>query len=186
MGDFAHLNWYVQQRDEYIHADEVLFGRSRLSHADRAQYVVDRLGIQPEPDADRKVFLTRRPPAQRLIANAAEIEELVGSMGFETVDTSDWSLADQIELFRRTRVLMAVHGAGLTNMMFRAGSPMTVIELGSRHWTTRDFRTLAIELGFTYERLLFPAQLAGRQHADFRVDPGRLVDVLRRLAPSGP
>ncbi len=97
---------------------------------------------------------------------------MLRDVGFETVDTGTMPLRDQIELFRQTEVLVAVHGAGLTNMMFRAGRPMTVIELCSDAWASEDFRKIARDLDYDFTRLTFPAERGvDPQHADFAVDP---------------
>jgi capsular polysaccharide biosynthesis protein len=104
---------------------------------------------------------------------------MLNELGFETVDTTDMALRNQIELFRQTSVLVAVHGAGLTTMMFRAGHPMTVIELCSDVWASEDFRRLARDLAYDFTRLVFPAERGvDPQHADFAVDTSALAAVL--------
>lgn len=181
MGDFARMQWVVQQPDVYIRAREVTFGRSRSTHAETARFIIDRLQLPPVPETDpsRKVFLVRRPPATRCVVNLDEVEAVTLAAGFETVDTTDWPLADQIDLFRRTSHLVAIHGAGLTNMMFRIGNPMSVVELCSDAWHPESFRRAADELGFAFARLSFPAEPGQTaQHADFRVDVAQLAATL--------
>ncbi len=181
MGDFAQMQWVVQQPDMYIRAQEVTFGRSRSTHADTARFIVDRLHLSPIPPSDtgRKVFLVRRPPATRCIVNLDEVEAVTLAAGFETVDTTGWPLADQIELFRSTSSLVAIHGAGLTNMMFRVGHPMSVVELCSDRWHPESFLRAADELGFEFTRLSFPAEPGqAPQHADFRVDTAQLAATI--------
>ena len=43
-----------------------------------------------EREAERKVFPTRTPPAGRLVANFADIENVLDDFGFETMDTAEW------------------------------------------------------------------------------------------------
>ncbi|MDP2291954.1 MAG: glycosyltransferase family 61 protein [Actinomycetota bacterium] len=184
MGDFARMQWVVQQHDMYIRAREVTFGRSRSSHAATARFIVDRLHLTPLPPSEpgRKVFLVRRPPATRCIVNLDEVEAVTTAAGYETVDTTGWPLADQIELFRRTSCLVAIHGAGLTNMMFRIGNPMSVVELCSDRWHPESFRRAAGELGFDFTRLSCPAEPGqSPQHANFRVDVAQLAATLAAL-----
>lgn len=184
MGEFADMHWVVQQPDVHIRAREVTFGRSRSTHAQTARFIADRLHLPPltEGDAQRKVFLVRRPPATRRIVNLDEVEAVTLAAGFEMVDTTGWPLADQIELFRCTSSLVAIHGAGLTNMMFRLGGTMNVVELCSDAWHPESFRRAADELGFHFTRLISPAEPGQTaQHADFRVDAAQLAATLAIL-----
>ena len=185
MGAFADVNWLVQGRDTYVRAREVTYCRARPTHAERARYVVDALQLPPLPpgEPERKVLLVRRPPSTRTITNLDEVEAITAARGYETVDTAGWPLAEQIELFRRTRSLVAIHGAGMTNMMFRAGNPMNVVELCSDVWTSGDFARTADELGYGFTRLTFPAEPSpDPMAADFRVDPMVLEATLDRQA----
>jgi capsular polysaccharide biosynthesis protein len=184
MGDFAGMNWVVQEHGSFIRAQEITFGRAGLSHAETARFVVDRMNLQPlgANEPERKVFLVRRPPTTRCIVNFDEIEAVTAAAGFETVDTTGWPLRDQVELFRRTKALVAIHGAGMANMMFRVGSPMNVVELCSDGWSPVMFQKAAEELGFGYRRLIYPAETgASGQHADFRVDAAQLAATLAAL-----
>jgi hypothetical protein len=71
----------------------------------------------------------------------------------------------------------------MTNMMFRAGNPMNVVELCSDVWTSGDFARTADELGYGFTRLTFPAEPSpDPMAADFRVDPMVLEATLDRQA----
>ncbi len=51
---------------------------------------------------------------------------LLAEHGFEAIFMEDLSLAEQIRLMGETAVLLAPHGAGLTNMMFCAPGTQVV------------------------------------------------------------
>src|SRR6185437_9489458 len=50
-------------------------------------------------------------------------------LGFEIVDADKLNLQEQISLFRETRWLTGIHGAGFTNIIYRKGLPMNMLEL---------------------------------------------------------
>ncbi|MGZ4769303.1 MAG: glycosyltransferase family 61 protein [Ilumatobacteraceae bacterium] len=185
LGGFADINWFVQPPHVHVRAREVTFCQSRVSGAHLARYILERLELEPVPEADakRRVLLVRRSAKSgRRIVNLEDVEALTTSAGFETIDTSDWPLREQIELFRRTRTLIAIHGAGMTNMIFRAGRPMSVVELCSESWHPDLFKGAAEQLGFDFARLTFPAEPGSDGlHADFVVDLELLAATLRQL-----
>ena len=185
MGAFAHRNWFVQDHDTYVRADRVTYCRPQLTHLERIDYVVDQ--TQPDRPAlagDRRVLLTRRPPTMRCLANAAEVEPVLEAFGFEVVDTADMPATEQVELFSQTSVLVAIHGAGLTNIIHRAGQPMTIVELCPNGWASDDFKEIAEQLDFDFRRLecraVEPNFVEG---SDIVVDVDKLQEVLdlRRL-----
>ena len=82
-------------------------------------------------NTERKIFLTRK--GRRCFDNQTRLEEIAMSHGLEIVDTDGMSVEDQIRLFSEVGVLVANHGAGLTNMIYmpRGGK---VLELFSGKW----------------------------------------------------
>jgi capsular polysaccharide biosynthesis protein len=79
--------------------------------------VCERLG--PENRVPRKkIFISRKDSPYRNVIPSAEFEKLLQANGFEIVLTDGMSLTQQIALFSQCSHLIAVHGAGLTNMAF--------------------------------------------------------------------
>jgi hypothetical protein len=85
----------------------------------------------PEAAADQnqRLFLKRTGGLRRRLANAGEVEAVCVAFGFEPIDTATLTLDQQIELFSRARYVVAEHGAGSTNVVFRSGQPLTLFEL---------------------------------------------------------
>ena len=65
----------------------------------------------------RKVFVVRNTKERRIV-NQAEVAAQLIEKGFSVVDVSLLSVKEQIDLFSETSVLITVHGAGLTNIVF--------------------------------------------------------------------
>jgi capsular polysaccharide biosynthesis protein len=66
----------------------------------------------------RNIFLDRRPRFGRRISNSAEIERILRKNDFETVYCEDLSFPEQVDLMSQVRKIVAIHGAGLTNLLF--------------------------------------------------------------------
>lgn len=126
------FNWITQSEEEYIEAESAIFCKP-LTHTKK--YYLEALNLLPLKQEylhrQRRVFVTRSKSTLRYIENWEEIEKLVKGYGFEIIDAATLNFKEQITLFAQTELLIAVHGAGLTNMMYRCGGQMKVLELFS-------------------------------------------------------
>lgn len=188
LGKLAELDWHVQDHETFVRAESVHFTRldiprrcKQLTLPERARYLLDMIDMASItadlPAEDRKVFLTRRPPYGRLVANSDDVERALSAKGYEVVDAAEMTIVEQIRLFHQTRHLVAIHGAGMTNVVFRTGQPMSVIELCPDVWDHADpLRVLAAELGFDVTTLSFPSASGDAPiRADLIVDVDRLM-----------
>jgi hypothetical protein len=81
-------------------------------------------------DADRSliVYVSRRKARGRFVLNETEVLRSISHFATQVVCFEDMSFREQVALLSRTKVLIGIHGAGLTNMMFMPPGG-TVIEL---------------------------------------------------------
>lgn len=149
-----------------------------LSRAFRERYVPKRSGPSPA-----RVYVSRRDAAKRKIANETELEEMLTAHGFTCLTLSDLPLDAQVHLFANAEIVVAQHGAGLTNILFaRPGT--RVIELYTRGFMAPSpFWTFAGLAGLDYSLvvcdLAAPSRGArGVANADIRVDVQRLERLL--------
>jgi len=74
------------------------------------------------------VYVSRRQARGRYILNEKEVIENLRSFGAEVVCFEDLCFQEQVHLMMDTRILVSIHGAALTNMMFmNAGSKIVEI-----------------------------------------------------------
>lgn len=124
--------WYVQKSDEYICIDQAVFCKP-LTHS---KYIFDEIKeLLPWQESSsqetKRVFLTRNKGSLRYLENQDELTDLLKKYSFLTIDASTLSFEQQVKLFSQTEHLIAVHGAGLSNMMFRKPGEMKVLEIFS-------------------------------------------------------
>lgn len=76
----------------------------------------------------RRIFVTRRKTGTRMLSDEPAVERLLQAHGFQTHAMEDYSLAKQARLMREAEIVVATHGAGLSNLIFaRPGTQ--VVEL---------------------------------------------------------
>ena len=64
------------------------------------------------------LFVDRVSDGRRRLLNRAEVLRVVRERGLAVVDTADATLAEEVALFSSARLVVGVHGAGLTNALY--------------------------------------------------------------------
>lgn len=109
---------------------------------------------QPPPLSQRHpVYITRTAGANnRAVRNQPAVLRRLERRGFEVVDPSTLTAAQQIESFRSASVIVCAHGAALANLVF-ASPGSAVIELFPAGGVLPDYWRLASSAGLTYRYL---------------------------------
>lgn len=96
-----------------------------------------------------KIFISRRHASRNSNFSRALEKELTSS-GFLVLHAEDLSLSDQIKAFRAASVVVAFHGAGLTNIMF-CNPGAKVIEIFEDRRHIPCYELIANYCGLSYE-----------------------------------
>jgi len=166
-----------------LRADELTVMETDRFRPELLQPVRDHLGRFPGASPWRRIFVSRSRARIRRLVNEEECLPLLLSAGFEPVHMEQLRFEEQIRLMGETRILLAPHGAGLTNMMFcQPGSH--VVEIADPAYPNPNFYALAAAMGLNYWMVggrLVPE--AGRRQLDqdLRVDPARVLAVVEEL-----
>jgi capsular polysaccharide biosynthesis protein len=105
----------------------------------------------------RRLYIDRRGSASRPLVNEADLIAALSHQGFVAVRPEMLSMADQVRLFRGADVIVAAHGAALTNLGYcRPGTQ--IIELLMDAYCNWCFRNLAGLLRLRYDCVLGLAQ----------------------------
>ncbi|WP_188815332.1 glycosyltransferase family 61 protein [Hymenobacter cavernae] len=177
---------WVVQGEQYIRSHKTYFCKP-LTHTahyyDRIRALVqphDLLTAGPE----RRIFITRSPKRLRFIENGAQAEQVCRELGFEIVDFDTLSLPEQIQLMSQARYVIGIHGAGLTNMLFRGRQPMGLLEIyPPGDYYPFHYVLMATQLGYDYNGLIGSAgqqQYSGGFHVDVEELRQRATALLQR------
>lgn len=167
-------HWLVQHT-AFVRADETLFCKPMPHMRRNFDYVLDRMTLPPL-QGERRVLLIRQPARGRWLENQADVEAVCRTCGFETVDADALTFEAQIAVFRATRFVVGIHGAGLLNCMFRRGGPLDLLELFPPENIPPHYFWLAHNYNFGYDALVGSV---GAQPGAFRIDP---VALRKKLA----
>jgi Glycosyltransferase 61 len=169
------MTWIVQDRGLHI--------RSRLTYVCRViryrrstlDQLLSLLGAGAT-EGERRLFVTRRA-RYRSLTNLAEIEGIAMDAGFEVVDPGDLTFDEQVAAFSAARYVIGIHGAGVANVLWRAGGRLDLLELFSPTWFEPSYFEVCRLYGFGYAALVGDPQ---PEH-EFSIPVDRFAAALERL-----
>lgn len=106
-----------------IKVDE--FNALHLYSKNGLNWLAERIESSKKVHKHERIYISRRE--SRVVVNEVELLDFLEKRNVKRVFLEDLSVADQIDLFKRTDLLISIHGAGLVNLVFSKG--IKVIEL---------------------------------------------------------
>jgi len=97
----------------------------------------------------KAIYLSRRTAPRRRVLNEEAVCEYLATLGVEAIELSERPLAEQVEIVAQADLIIAPHGAALSNLVF-AKSNARVLEIFSDAGTLKCFWILSHQLGITY------------------------------------
>jgi hypothetical protein len=139
-------------------AERLLVPSTPNQDLDAPRWVVDWLRRRLPPtrteSPPRRLYISRgnRPQSRRYVEEAQLLPHLE-RRGFEVLDPGSLSVQEQIDTFASAEIVVAPHGAGLTNITFcRPGAK--VLELFAATYVHLGLWTIADAVGLDYRYLV--------------------------------
>lgn len=175
----------VQGEREFITAETVYTVKPHDPDRELLEDVCDWLGVDADPAAGERIFISRGPGAasQRLFRNQAELDAILTRFSIRKIDPQALSFDEQIRLFSRSRLVVGPHGAGLTNIVWRRAAPLTLIELINPVVLSSHYFMYARFWDHDYYCLGDHAPHGEGRRTSSEADVEGLADLLERLAP---
>lgn len=109
--------------------------------------------VSDEAENFDKIYITRRKADNRKLLNDEETIAILEKYDFRVICAEDYTLKEQIKIFKSAKYLISIHGAGLTNMLY--------MPEGSSVWEFRkndkkvnncfDYMATALDLNFHFQ-----------------------------------
>jgi capsular polysaccharide biosynthesis protein len=120
-----------------------------------------------KPTGGELMFFSRGSVKLRRLLNEAELEAMAARHGFQRFEAVSANHPEQVQRFGNADVIVAVHGAGLANLLFaRPGT--IVVELFPEDFVKSTYLWLSNRLGLRHIPVVGSR---GSYDQDFRVDP---------------
>lgn len=121
-------------------------------------------------EPELQLFILRGANSRRQLRNEAELAEHLTHRGFRSVDPGKLSWVEQVQLFRRASCVVGVHGAALTNIVYRFPESLRLLEIMGPSYRADHYRNIAKELNYDYATVTGTANLDTDQQRSFSVD----------------
>lgn len=94
------------------------------------------------------LFISRSKAPSRRVHNEADVFSLLSPLGFTSVCVEDLSFSAQVRLFQQAKVVVAFHGAGLTNLLFCKPKTLVVEIFQAREDDTFCYLSQTLDLNY--------------------------------------
>jgi hypothetical protein len=125
------------------------------------------------------IYVTRKNSV-RSASNESDICSALQDRGFDVVDCGRMSLEEQRQTFCNARVVIGLHGAGLTNLVHIQTHSCSVLEIFPEDFITPCFAYLCEELGLEYSAHV-STPLSASDGGTTRVDVDAMLSWLNAL-----
>ncbi len=122
---------------------------ARLSSAAAETYARLRQAVEPASDGADEIYVARTDATNRVAVNEAELIAMLERQGVRIVVPGSLTVTQQIATFRRARLVIGPHGAGLSNIVgYEPGTHL--YEFIPSHYPNSCFNHLAQCCGLHY------------------------------------
>ena len=136
--------------DHGYHSFETLFFPSHIGiNPLTLKWLRDKMLPSQSPSPAKRIYVTRRLASRRRVLNEKDLEPLLLDHGFVFVDLETFSFADQVRTFSEAEMIVAIHGAGLTNMVW-APPGCKIMEIMDPNHVSLMYYVLSEVLGQSY------------------------------------
>jgi len=113
--------------DTHIQVDRLLLPSrpSRMSEMPlwvceflRETFLPDKSALNAGRNGHKRIYVSRGDAQYRKVVHESELEAYLQGLGFETVVLGALTVAEQAATFQSAEIIIAPHGAGLTNLVF--------------------------------------------------------------------
>jgi hypothetical protein len=135
--------------------------------------VEELFGLELHGRRTKRILVSRSQAQKRRLINEDELLEALRPLDFERHVLEALSLREQVTLFARAELVVAPHGAGLTNLLYAPGA-RGVVEIFATRTSQhlRHYRMLAAALGIPYTAIRRNEE---QKDHDVHVDPDEVV-----------
>jgi capsular polysaccharide biosynthesis protein len=109
----------------------------------------------PAPERCERLYITRAEARTRRALNEGALRELLDSYGFRCLEIDPARPWEQVSLASGAKVMLGVHGAGLTNVIFMPpGGALIELRHGQPSFRDHHYRPLASITGLDYHPVI--------------------------------
>jgi len=129
----------------------------------------------------RRIYISRAKAQRRKLLNEKDIWPILEKLGFELVFMEELSFSAQIETMQQAEIVVAPHGAAITNVLF-CQQGTHVLEIADLGFPNPNFYALSSAMGHHY--WILNAEGIGDVHPlekDLRIGPAKVENTIHKI-----
>jgi len=159
-------------------ANTTYFSQQALQRIRATIFSKLNLPIQAE-----RIYISRKNATRRRLQNEHKFTDELQKLGIKVYNLEELPWQAQVDLFQRAEVVVGMHGAGLSNIMYCSQLKL-LVELIPSQATNKLFEQLAATLGFPYAAIILNDQLDPHTET-IEIKDDSINEVLERLKSIG-
>ncbi|MDD3878143.1 MAG: glycosyltransferase family 61 protein [Bacteroidales bacterium] len=175
--DLKKRTWVLQGENTWIKARKLLIVKAFPYEKSYFEKTVKLVKPVMEKSNNR-IFITRSAKIGRNILNMSEIEKVLNKYDFIITDTENMSFEKQMKTFASAELVIGIHGASITNLIFSDWERVKFIEIMPANCIACKYYWLSETLGIRYD-IIRGSDL--NKHNSFSVSPVLLEKALLKL-----
>jgi hypothetical protein len=150
---FPDLNLYPLVTGLQFKVDKLytFFEDGRRITSDMFTILSDIVPLLPDfKFENERIYISRKKARNRVLTNEDQLIEGLRKLNFSIINLEDLDLAQQFKIFETAKIIVAPHGAGLSNIVFCKNCTV-LVELASKNYHILGFKNLCIQKEIAYE-----------------------------------
>lgn len=173
-------NWKIVSKNKYLYAKKMYIIKPPEYDAEKLKLIVDKVLVKNKllQANNLRLFINRKNSTGRTINNFNELEPILLINNFIILYLEDISIEEQIDYFSCANIIIGIHGAGLTNMIFSYKNNPQVIEITAADFIPTHYYWLCNKFSYKYN-LFLGSNLANKDgKTSFTININRLSNII--------
>ena len=150
---------------------------------DYSKWLQEKLNDPSLEHSPEKIFISRKNARYRITHNEDKIQAWLEAQGFAAIAPENYTVREQLNLFKKARIIIGSHGAGFSNLVFAPYCEL-IVDIIHREHPQDCFYNLANVFGtdYYYFQCEGKGALAYKNNDDVVADPDQFInEVGKRL-----
>ncbi len=126
--------------------------------------------------ANNYIYISRNDASQRITVNEDALIQMLKKYNFKIIVPGQFSIQEQIKIFANAEYIIAPHGMGIANILFRRNN-FTLVEIFPEGWIRNFYFRMTQVLDGNYRGIFSPSF---NDKCDLNIDIDQLENILRK------
>lgn len=174
------IKFIETSKNNYIQIDEAFIPFSTTIEVWKLNFLRQRFQKLMVESESKRIYISRCLTNTRSVLNEKKLLNFLGKYKFEKVILENMNFEDQVKMFYNAKIIIAPHGAGLTNLIF-SQKHTKVIELFTKKRIVNVYKTISDLLSLEYYRIIDKSKYLYNPKKNIKVNYRELNKLLESL-----